>query len=129
MDYSYTSYNKKSLGKAKALRKRMTPEERRLWYDFLKAYPIHFYRQRAIDKYIVDFYCSQASLAIELDGAQHYEEAGYAYDLKRTNELEALGVKVLRFTNFDVKTNFEGVCRMIDSEICKKLNLDNSLYF
>ena len=58
---------------AKQLRRDMTKEERRLWYDFLRTYPAHVYRQRVIGHYIVDFYCAEAKLVIELDGSQHYE--------------------------------------------------------
>ena len=54
----------------------MTPEERHLWYDFLRNYPIRFNRQKIIGKYIVDFYCAKAKLIIELDGSQHFEENG-----------------------------------------------------
>ena len=54
----------------------MTAEERHLWYDFLKSYPVRFLRQKVIDNYIVDFYCHSARLIIELDGSQHYEEKG-----------------------------------------------------
>jgi len=57
--------------RARQLRKTMTKEERKLWYDFLRAYPLHIYRQRTIGKYIADFYCPAASLVIELDGSQH----------------------------------------------------------
>ena len=53
---------------ARALRKNMTKEERHLWYDFLRDYPLRFMRQRPIDRYIVDFYCAKAKLVIELDG-------------------------------------------------------------
>ena len=65
MPYNYANQNKEI---ARKLRKTMTKEERHLWYDFLRSYPIKFYRQRRIDRYIVDFYCAQAQLVIELDG-------------------------------------------------------------
>ena len=61
---------------ARALRKNMTKEEKHLWYDFLKTYPVRFLRQKVIDNYIVDFYCHSARLIIELDGSQHYEGKG-----------------------------------------------------
>ena len=59
--------------RAQNLRKQMTKEERHLWYDFLKSYPVQFKRQYAIGAYIIDFYCFQAKLIIELDGSQHVE--------------------------------------------------------
>ena len=58
----------------------MTKEERRLWYDFLRTYPVRFLRQKVIDNYIVDFYCHQARIIIELDGSQHYDEVGITKD-------------------------------------------------
>ncbi len=69
---------------AKKLRKNMTKEERHLWYDFLRQYPVRFLRQKVIDNYIVDFYCAKAKLVIELDGGQHYEESIQRYDKIRT---------------------------------------------
>ena len=57
----------------------MTKEERRLWYDFLRKYPVRFIRQKIIGNYIVDFYCAKANVIIELDGSQHYEPQGIAY--------------------------------------------------
>ena len=58
---------------ARTLRKNMTKEERHLWYDFLRGYPIRFLRQKVIDRYIVDFYCHDARLVVELDGSQHFD--------------------------------------------------------
>jgi len=58
----------------------MTEEEKHLWYDFLRDYPVKFYRQKVIEKYIADFYCAKARLVIELDGSQHYEDAGLVKD-------------------------------------------------
>ena len=92
----------------------MTKEARRLWYDFLKNYPVKFYRQKPIGDYIVDFYCSKAKTVIELDGSQHYEEAGIARDKERSAILEKYGLKVVRFSNLEVDRNFQGVCTAID---------------
>ena len=58
----------------------MTPHERKLWYLFLRKYPVKIYKQRIIGRFIVDFYCASARLVIELDGSQHYEPQGLAYD-------------------------------------------------
>lgn len=100
----------------------MTKEERRLWYDYLSGYPLRFRRQVTMGNYIVDFYCASVKLAIELDGSQHYEEQGIAYDKERTAYLEGLGIAVLRFSNLDIKTNLRGVCEQIDSTVRKRLS-------
>lgn len=99
---------------AKTLRKNMTKEERRLWYDFLRSYPTRFLRQKVIDNYIVDFYCAAAKLVVELDGSQHYEGYGPEDDRIRTERLEQHGLTVLRIPNNDVLQNFSGVCEHID---------------
>ena len=103
--------------RAQELRKNMTLEERILWYQYLKTYPVQWNRQKVIGQYIVDFYCKQAKLIVELDGSQHYDPEGAAYDRKRTAYLNSLGYRVLRFTNTDIKTNLSGVCRVIDCTI------------
>ena len=77
------------LQNARNLRKNMTKEERHLWLDFLKRYPVRFRRQEIIGNFIVDFYCSSAALAVELDGSQHYEDREKAYDEERTRYLES----------------------------------------
>ena len=99
---------------AQSLRKNMTKEERHLWYDFLKTYPVQFRRQYMIGCYIADFYCYRAQLVLELDGSQHYTPEEQAYDKKRTDYMESQGIQVLRFSNLDVLRNFAGVCEMID---------------
>ena len=99
---------------AKSLRKSMTKEERHLWYDFLREYPVRFLRQKVIDNYIVDFYCSKARLIIELDGSQHYENINLQKDKIRTNRIESRNLTVLRIPNNMVNENFRGVCEYID---------------
>ena len=79
-------YNKENISLAKALRKNMTPWERKLWYDFLRNYPIRFQRQKAIGNYIADFYSAKARLIIELDGGGHYTAEQSAKDELRTQE-------------------------------------------
>ena len=91
----------------------MTKEERHLWYDFLKGLPIMVHRQKVIGPYIVDFYIAKAKLVIELDGSQHYEEAGMKADRDRDAYLNSLGLRVLRYSNLDVNRNFNGVCEDI----------------
>ena len=99
------------------LRKNMTLEERILWYQYLRTYPIQWNRQKVIGPYIVDFYCKRAKLIVELDGSQHYDPQSVSYDQMRTTYLNSLGYTVLRFSNTDVKTNLSGVCQAIDSTI------------
>ena len=106
---------------AKILRHNMTRQEKHLWYDFLRHYPIKIYKQRIIDNFIVDFYCHQARLVIELDGSQHYTETGKFYDAARTEILERYGLYVLRFSNKEIDETFEGVCYLIDKTIQERL--------
>ncbi len=110
-------YNPQNKSHAQDLRKNMTPQEKHLWYDFLATYPVRFRRQKQFGNYIVDFYCAKAGLVIELDGGQHYEDQGIEYDRKRTQYLEKLGLKVIRFSNLDIDRNFSGVCEEIDGII------------
>ena len=98
---------------AKSLRKNMTKEERRLWYDFLKTLPITVHRQKVIGQYIVDFYIAEAQLVIELDGSQPYENEGAEKDVVRDRFLQSLGLTVLRYANSDVNRRFRGVCQDI----------------
>jgi len=102
--------NPKLTQKSQALRKHMTDEERRLLYEFLKLLSVTVNRQKVIDDYIVDFYCASAKVVIELDGSQHYDPGGIEYDRKRDEHLKSLGLTVLRYSNLDVKQNFDGVC-------------------
>ena len=106
---------------AQQLRKNMTLEERILWYQYLKEYPIQWNRQKVIGEYIVDFYCKRAKLIVELDGSQHYEPEMVHYDGRRTAYLSKLGYDVLRFSNRDVKTNLSGVCSAIDLAVRDRL--------
>ena len=107
-------YVHKNTELAKKLRKEMTPQEKHLWYDFLRSYPIKFQRQKPILNFIADFYCSKAKLVIELDGSQHYEEDQIKQDTFRTECIETLGIEVIRFSNLDIDRNFTGVCEFID---------------
>ena len=103
--------------RARELRKNMTREEKQLWYQFLRTYPLRFLRQKVIDNYIVDFYCHEARLVIELDGSQHYEKAGLLRDQIRTERIEQRGLTVLRIPNNAIWENFEGVCAYIDEAV------------
>ena len=119
MDYKH---NKALVPNAKNLRKNLTKEERRLWYDYMRTYPVKFLRQKIIGKYIVDFYCAKAKLIVELDGSQHYEEKGMEYDAERTAFLEQYGIRVLRIPNNEVNKNLSGVCEYIDFAVKQSLS-------
>ena len=116
------AYNKANIPLAKALRKNMTPWERKLWYDFLRSYPVRFQRQKAIGNYIADFYCAKAKLAIELDGGGHYTVEQMQKDKLRTEMLAAMNLTVVRMCNLDIDRNFSGVCEYIDLTV-KNLSL------
>ena len=116
-------YNKANIPLAKELRKNMTPHERKLWYVFLRSYPVRFQRQKVIGNYIADFYCAKAHLVIELDGSGHYTEKQEEKDKIRTEEIEKLNLTVLRFSNLDIDRNFKSVCEHIDNEV-KRLMKD-----
>ncbi len=120
-------YNKDNIPLAKNLRKNMTPWEKKLWYRFLREYPIRFQRQKAIGNYIADFYCAKAKLIIEVDGKEHFEKEAFTYDLNRTEEFEKIGLKVIRVSNFEIYDKFENVCEYIDSAVKKSLPQSASL--
>ena len=107
-------------GYAQELRKEMTKEEKHLWYDFLKHQPFSVHGQKVFGRYIVDFYIVSVKLVIELDGSQHYEEAGMYKDHERDRYLESRGVKVLRYTNLDIQQRFAGVCDDILCQVEKR---------
>lgn len=106
---------------ARKLRKEMTKEERHLWYDFLRNYPVKFNRQKILGKYIVDFYSASAKLIIEIDGSQHYLEKEQLYDRERTEYLKKYNLEVVRIPNGEINNNFEGICRYIDSIVKSRL--------
>ena len=115
-------HNNQLVPLAKKLRKEMTKEERHLWYDFLRGYPIRFTRQKVLGKYIADFYSAQAKLVIELDGSQHYEDREMEKDRKRTAFLEGYDLTVIRIPNNEVNRNFRGVCEYIDAVVRSRIN-------
>ncbi len=102
---------------AKMLRKNMTPEEKHLWYDFLKKLPQTVYRQKVIGPYIVDFYVACPQTVIEVDGVQHGQETQQEKDRVRDAYLQAQGCRVLRYANWQVKQNFADVCEDIYRQI------------
>ena len=117
-----SKHNKQLVPLAKQLRKEMTKEERHLWYDFLRTYPVRFSRQKVLGKYIADFYSAEARLVIELDGSQHYENDNMEKDAERTDYLKGYGLKVIRIPNNEVSRNFRGVCERIDAAVRQSLS-------
>ena len=107
-------YNKANIPLAKTLRKNMTPWERKLWYEFLRSYPIRFQRQKAIGNDIADFYCAKARLVIELYVGGHYTPEQAEKDEQRTYDLSAMNLTVARICNLDIDRNFCGVCEYVD---------------
>ena len=117
-----SKHNKQLVPLAKQLRREMTKEERHLWYDFLRSYPVRFSRQKVLGKYIADFYCAEAKLVIELDGSQHYEPDNAQKDDERTEFLKEYGLKVVRIPNDEIGRNFRGVCEYIDTAVKQSLS-------
>lgn len=107
-------YNPRLLERAKELRRHMTLAEARLWFEYLQGFKYPVLRQKPIDNYIVDFYCSKLRLVIEIDGDSHFTEEGKTYDEERTRVLESYRLRVLRFSNADVLENLQAVCQKID---------------
>ena len=117
-----SKHNRQLVPLAKQLRKEMTKEERRLWYDFLRSYPVRFSRQKVLGKYIADFYSAEAKMVIELDGSQHYEPDNIQKDNERTEFLKGYGLKIIRIPNNEVAQNFRGVCEYIDAAVKQSLS-------
>ena len=105
------------LAHARALRRSMTKEERKLWYSFLKTYPVPFRRQVVFAPYIVDFYVACPQTVIEVDGVQHGQETQQEKDRVRDAYLQAQGCRVLRYANWQVKQSFADVCEDIYRQI------------
>jgi len=114
-------YNRKLIQQARNLRKDATKQENHLWYDFLRTYPVRFQRQKTIDNFIADFYCYEAKLVVEVDGSHHFTEQGTEYDKERTAVLEGYDLKVIRFTNREIDTQFSSVCERIEIEVKKRI--------
>jgi very-short-patch-repair endonuclease len=113
-------YNSCVTKKARELRKNMTKQECRLWYSFLRKLPVRFYRQRPVDHFIIDFYCPEYKVGIEVDGKQHLYENNRRYDENRTKILSAYGIKMVRFTNKEIDEQFRNVCKII----CEVVGID-----
>ena len=113
-NYMLTPYSRK-------LRRDMTSEERKLWYLFLRKLDVTINRQMVFHRYIIDFYCSAAKIAIEIDGSQHYEETGRNKDVERDSYLKSKGITVLRYSNKEINCSFDDVCASIFKELSDRI--------
>ena len=113
-------YNKKLVSNARTLRKNMTPVEKHLWYDFLKALPFNVRRQHNIENYIVDFYIAEKKVVIEVDGRQHLSPEHKESDEQRDAVLATWGISVLRYSNDSIRNCFDAVAE----DILKHLGVD-----
>jgi very-short-patch-repair endonuclease len=109
----FIPYRARSTFRARTLRREATASERKLWWEFLRHLPAKFTRQKPLGRYIADFYCSSKRLIVEIDGDSHFSEAGERYDGARAEALREYGLRIIRFTNDDVMTNFDAVCGQI----------------
>ena len=115
----YISYNKALKQKARENRKNPTSAEKKLWYEVLgnkRLDNLKFTRQKPLDEYIVDFYCAELMIAIEIDGDTHADQE--QYDKRRTENLNKYGVEVIRYTNAEVLNNLEGVYQ----DLCERIS-------
>ena len=117
-------YNKGNIVLARELRKGMTPQEKHIWYEYLRGYPVRFQRQKALGNYIADFFCARARLVVEIDGSGHGTEEQQKIDTERTAYLQSEGLMVIRFTNEDVNKRFIGVCMEIDRVVKERVEAE-----
>jgi very-short-patch-repair endonuclease len=122
MNHKIIPYNPNLKDLAKKLRQNMTLSEVLLWNELSgkKMHGFDFDRQRPIDNFIVDFYCKELNLAIEIDGDSH--DYKYEEDLKRQKKLESLEVHFLRFLDIDVKKDMNNVLREIEHWVLEHKN-------
>jgi very-short-patch-repair endonuclease len=109
----YLPYDPELVERAKELRRNMTEAEQKLWYGYLRTLRPRFLRQRPIDNFIVDFYCAEHKLVIEIEGEPHFGPQGEGRDNERTEILEGYGLRVMRFSNASVMESFGWVCETI----------------
>ena len=105
---------------ARNLRNNATPQEKKLWFRFLRNFPIPIHRQYVIENTIVDFFCHQARLAIEIDGSQHLKPKETVLNSDRSIRLQELGIDIIRFTNTDIDFYFNSTCVMIVEKVEEK---------
>ncbi|HRG48878.1 MAG TPA: DUF559 domain-containing protein [Leptospiraceae bacterium] len=114
-------YNKNSKDKARKLRRNMTLAEKKIWYELLAKDGLNglrFLRQKPISQYIVDFYCNELKLVIEIDGESHLAEGAIEYDEDRTKVLNGYGIEVIRYSNEEILNRFDNV----EMDLKKKVN-------
>ena len=112
-------YNPKLKELARQLRNNSTKSEIRLWQKLKRnqMYGYDFHRQKPIDEYIVDFFCNRLQLAIECDGYSHEILEVWKKDVKKTKRLNKLGVRVLRFSDYQIMNDMDNVLRHIEDYI------------
>lgn len=123
----YQPYSAHLVDLARTNRKNPTPAEQRVWSELLRNRQLlgyKFLRQKPIDGYILDFYCSALGLVIEIDGDSHTNRE--AYDTERTRILQAYGLQVLRYTNQEVLSNLECVHQHLTTQITLRQQILNS---
>lgn len=113
------AYTRPLAPRARELRNQQTPAERKLWFEFLRTHPARFRRQVPLHGYILDFYVPSLKLCLELDGRSHDGQAAQEYDAERTRQLTAAGIRVVRLSNADVLSQFDGVCDAIH-KLCEE---------
>jgi very-short-patch-repair endonuclease len=119
-DRRLVPYNLRLKTPSRTLRRDSTPAERKLWFEFLSYLPEKFTRQKPLGPYIADFYCSRLRLVIEIDGDSHFTSSGQSHDAQRTASLGDLDVRVIRFTNLEVREQFEAVCLRIREALAEQ---------
>jgi len=118
MKRKIVSYNPKLKEKARELRKQGILSEVLLWKKIKgRVYDVEFHRQVPIDNYIVDFFCHELMLAIEIDGNSHHFEEIEMRDIKRQQKLESLGITFIRFKDKEVKQQMNGMLRALENKI------------
>ena len=117
MDYLSYKQNLKTF--SRGLCKNLTDSEKLLWSKIRRKQIKNrqFFRQKPIGKYIVDFYCKNCGLVVEIDGGQHYEDKNIIKDQTREEHLKSLGLKIMRFSNIDVLKNIDNVVDKIYKEL------------
>jgi very-short-patch-repair endonuclease len=111
----HNPYNPGVVKYDRALRKNMTPAEKKLWYGLLRHFKYRVLRQRTIDNYIADFYCAKLRLVIEVDGSYHFTTQQQEYDKERTKILSKYKLQIIRFTNDQIFNDFITVCKSISN--------------
>lgn len=119
----YLNYKTSHTPRARKLRRKMTPAERKIWTELLRKdtlFGYRFLRQKPIDNYIADFYCSALLLVVEIDGKHHLAEKTKKYDEARTKVLNEYGIEVIRFSNEQVLNHFADVEALLREVVLRR---------